>query len=139
MNLLDLFLLNEETPKEWIEPSYLKDVEEKKGIIVNKTVFINLIKSLNYDETKGITVMTFKDGTVIKKKTSEGDSFDLNVGVALCIVEYLFDTSSQFHKKVQVLKKEYDAKKQFKLKQKEHKKELNKSNKKKKSITKKGE
>ena len=61
------------------------------------------IKGISYCDAKGKekVIVIFKDGRKVIKEMSPGDNFDLNVGVALCIADYLFGSKTQFHKEVQ--------------------------------------
>ena len=89
----------------------LKDIEEDKAITKLERIEYekptrvqfftsDKIKNIYYNDEKGkeIVVVKFADGTRIVKKPAKGDNFDLNVGVALCIAEYMFGTKTQFHK-----------------------------------------
>ena len=46
-------------------------------------------------------IVGFKDGSKITKYLKKGDTFDLNIGVALAIAEKLYGTNTQFHKMIQ--------------------------------------
>lgn len=61
------------------------------------------IKGISYCDTKGKekVIVLFKDGSKVIKEMNSEDNFDLNVGVALCIADYLFGSKTQFHKEVQ--------------------------------------
>ena len=60
------------------------------------------IKSIYYNDEVGkeSVVVIWEDGVKIVKKLAEGDSFDLNVGVALCIAERMFGSKNAFHKEI---------------------------------------
>lgn len=61
------------------------------------------IKGISYCDKKGKekVIVIFKDGRKVIKEMNSEDNFDLNVGVALCIADYLFGSKTQFHKEVQ--------------------------------------
>lgn len=122
-----IFKDSEENKNKLIIPSWVETFSNTYKLITSRECLIESINSLEYDEKKGITVVIFKDGTVIKKKTVEGDNFDLNVGVALCLADYLFESSNQYHKKVKALKTACDTKHKKKNDKIKLKKKLNKS------------
>ena len=61
------------------------------------------IKNIFYSDKPGkeVVVVLFEDGTKIIKRPSQGDSFDLNVGVSLAIAEKIFSSKTQYHKYIQ--------------------------------------
>lgn len=77
-----------------------KDVGDRSKELIKRS-----IKTIYYNEKKGTTIVVFKDGTKIIKHTIEDDNFDLNVGVALCLAEYIFGSKNQFHKKIKEAKR----------------------------------
>lgn len=60
------------------------------------------IRHINVGERKGkkLVCVVFKDGTHIIKECQKEDEFDINVGVALCLMEKLYSSNTQFHKLV---------------------------------------
>lgn len=120
MRLSDLVYLNkhkktaEEIKEEW-------ELWAEK----NLSKYIDFISNLDYNSEKGIVMVAFKDGTKVIKRTVGGDAFDLNVGVALAVVERFFGTKTQFHKKVTELKDAVDSKRKRKQEVKALKKILN--------------
>lgn len=60
------------------------------------------IKAIYYNDTPGkeTVVVIWNDGVKVIKKLAEGDNFDLNVGVALCIADRLYGSKTAFHKMV---------------------------------------
>jgi len=54
---------------------------------------------------KAKTIVIFNDGTKVIKDVMPGDTFDLNIGVSLCIAERIFGTKSAFHKYVKRVEK----------------------------------
>lgn len=60
------------------------------------------IRHINVGERKGkkLVCIVFEDGSHIIKECHPEDEFDINVGVALCLVEKFYSTTNQFHKLV---------------------------------------
>lgn len=58
------------------------------------------IRHINVGEKKGkkLVCVVFEDGSHIIKECHSEDEFDINVGVALCLVEKYYSTTNQFHK-----------------------------------------
>lgn len=81
---------------------YLKKTSNKPDV-VSKALKLDCIKGISYCDEKGKekVIVLFKDGSKIIKKPAGGDDFDLNVGVALCLAEYIFGSKSQYHKEIQ--------------------------------------
>ena len=46
-------------------------------------------------------IVTFEDGSRVVKSLKNGDTFDLNIGVALAVMEKIYGTKSQYHKVIQ--------------------------------------
>lgn len=67
------------------------------------TMLLPGIKNIFYSDKPGkeVVVVLFEDGTKIIKRPSQGDSFDLNVGVSLAIAEKIFSSKTQYHKYIQ--------------------------------------
>lgn len=67
------------------------------------TMLLPGIKNIFYSDKPGkeVVVVLFEDGTKIIKRPSQGDSFDLNVGVSLAIAEKVFISKTQYHKYIQ--------------------------------------
>lgn len=67
------------------------------------TMLLPGIKNIFYSDKPGkeVVVVLFEDGTKIIKRPSQGDSFDLNVGVSLAIAEKIFRSKTQYHKYIQ--------------------------------------
>lgn len=82
------------------------------------------ISNIDYNAEEGITVVVFKDGTIIKKQTAKGDNFDLNVGIALAIAEKHYGSKNKYHNEVDRLKTMIDDKHAKKLAAKEKKEKL---------------
>lgn len=61
------------------------------------------IKHILHSEKKGqhsVTVV-FADGSHVTKKCLPEDTFDLNVGVALCLADKLIGSTTRYHKMIQ--------------------------------------
>lgn len=67
-----------------------------------KSFDTDMIKGIYWSDKPGKekTIVIFNDGTKIIKEVKNGDTFDLNVGVALCVAEYLFGGNTRFHKMI---------------------------------------
>ena len=61
------------------------------------------IKNIYYSDKPGKekVILVFDDGTRITKTMLPGDTFDLNIGVALAYMEKVFGSKNRFHKMVQ--------------------------------------
>jgi len=64
------------------------------------TFFASDVSGIAYslEPGKEHVVVIFKDGTKIKKAPAGNDAFDIKIGVALAIMEYMFGTKSQYTK-----------------------------------------
>lgn len=88
--------------------SYIVDTESygiKKDVFGFTSVkgrTIPKIRHINVGERKGkkLVCVVFEDGSHIIKECHPEDEFDINVGVALCLVEKYYSTTNQFHKLV---------------------------------------
>lgn len=60
------------------------------------------IRHINVGKRKGkkLVCVVFEDGSHVIKECHQEDEFDINVGVALCLVEKYYSTANQFHKLV---------------------------------------
>lgn len=61
------------------------------------------IKNIAYCDTPGKekVILVFKDGSKVIKKMCAGDTFDLNIGVALAFMEKVYGSKTQYHKMIQ--------------------------------------
>lgn len=113
-----------------VEALYESDCEI--GVVTDEEDDVDLvdtfIRNINYNEEKGVVAVVFSDGDVRKAQKVGDDQFDLNVGVALCIAEKLFDTKSQFHKKVAELAAKMKRKSEKRAALKEYKAKKNAKN-----------
>ena len=85
------------------EPKLAKFIHDVKSTREVKDDFNDVkIKNIYYNDERGkeSVVVIWEDGVKIVKKLAEGDSFDLNVGVALCIAERMFGSKNAFHKEI---------------------------------------
>ena len=58
------------------------------------------IRHISIGERKGkkVVCVVFKDGSHIIKECQKEDDFDINVGVALCLMEKMYSSNNKFHK-----------------------------------------
>lgn len=72
------------------------------GFISIKSRTIPKIRHIDVGERKGkkLVCVVFEDDSHIIKECHPEDEFDINVGVALCLVEKYYSTTNQFHKLV---------------------------------------
>ena len=68
-------------------------------VVSNIRVFPG-IKNVFVNETKGVVAVKFMDDTVKTATCHKDDTFDVNVGVAICIASYLYGGKKNFHKTV---------------------------------------
>ena len=68
----------------------------------SKSFTVPEIKTIGYSNKpgKGTVKVTFTDGTYTESHCAPSDTFDLRIGVALCICEKLFGSRSQFYKAI---------------------------------------
>jgi hypothetical protein len=61
------------------------------------------IKNIAYCDKPGKekVILVFKDGSKVIKKMCKGDTFDLNIGVALAFMEKVCGSKTQYHKMIQ--------------------------------------
>lgn len=61
------------------------------------------IKNIAYCDTPGKekVILVFKDGSKVIKEMCKGDTFDLNIGVALAFMEKVYGSKTQYHKTIQ--------------------------------------
>lgn len=86
---------------------YAIQLEDNLDFYADFTNFVDIepipvpvIKQIYYCDKPGKekVIVIFDDQSKIIKEMCQGDSFDLNVGVALCIAEKLYGSKSKFHK-----------------------------------------
>lgn len=58
------------------------------------------IKSIRFNTTKKVTTVLFKDGTKIMTKATDNDTFNPEVGLAMCIMKKLYGTRSNYKRVV---------------------------------------
>lgn len=61
------------------------------------------IKNIAYCDKPGKekVILVFKDGSKVIKEMCKGDTFDLNIGVALAFMEKVYGSKTQYHKMIQ--------------------------------------
>lgn len=77
----------------------------------------NGFKSITVNEKKRIVTVVFADGDVRMSKCSKSDHFDASVGVALCVMQHLFGSKTNYHKKIEKVAKYVGGKKSERKKQ----------------------
>ena len=59
-----------------------------------------LVKNITYNTVKGITTVVFDDDTKVMTKTAEGEEFDPETGLAMCIAKKLYGSRANFKRVV---------------------------------------
>ena len=61
------------------------------------------IKNIAYCDKPGKekVILVFEDGSKVIKEMCKGDTFDLNIGVALAFMEKVYGSKTQYHKTIQ--------------------------------------
>lgn len=55
-----------------------------------------LVKNITFNTVKGITTVIFDDDTKVMTKTTEGEEFDPEIGLAMCIAKKLYGSRTNF-------------------------------------------
>jgi hypothetical protein len=95
---------------------------EKKEKKANIDRFIDTIKAVYFVPHQGLTKVIWKDGTKTEVRCQDGDEYNPEAGLALCIIKYLFGNTnyyneifkSVFEKKANSIKKDTSVKKKEK-------------------------
>lgn len=82
------------------------------------------IKSIKFNTTKKVTTVLFKDGTRIMTKATASDTFNPEVGLAMCIMKKLYGTRSNYKRVVATAMKN-NEKSNKRIKEKADKKQKN--------------
>lgn len=90
----------------YVSKSELKQLElvgQIQLLKMNETPESLKIRSIAYCDKPGKekVIVIFEDNTKIIKAMCPGDTFDLNIGVALAVMEKIYGTKSQYHKTIQ--------------------------------------
>lgn len=70
---------------------------EKKEKKANIDRFINTIKATYFVPHQGLTKVIWKDGTKTEVKCQDGDEYNPEAGLALCIIKYLFGNTNYYN------------------------------------------
>ena len=82
------------------------------------------IKNIRFNTTKKVTTVLFKDGTKIMTKATDNDTFNPEVGLAMCIMKKLYGTRSNYKRVVATAMKN-NEKSNKRIKEKADKKQKN--------------
>ena len=58
------------------------------------------IKNVLFNDTKGITTVLFDDGTITMSKTKDGETYDREIGFAMCIMKKMYGNRTRFQKEI---------------------------------------
>ena len=88
------------------EAANLKSVPEGAGMIMeivkerNTMIKIPGIKNVLFNDTKHTTTVLFDDGTITISKTTDGETYDREVGFAMCIMKKMYGNRTRFQKEI---------------------------------------
>lgn len=88
------------------EAANLKTVPEDAGLIMeivkerNTMIKIPAIKNVLFNDTKHTTTVLFDDGTITMSKTTDGETYDHEVGFAMCIMKKMYGNRTRFQKEI---------------------------------------
>ena len=84
----------------------LKTMPEDAGLIMeivkerNTMIKIPAIKNVLFNDTKRTTTILFEDGTITMSKTTDGETYDREVGFAMCIMKKMYGNRTRFQKEI---------------------------------------
>lgn len=84
----------------------LKTMPEDAGLIMeivkerNNMIKIPGIKNVLFNDTKHTTTVLFEDGTITMSKTTDGETYDHEVGFAMCIMKKMYGNRTRFQKEI---------------------------------------
>jgi hypothetical protein len=84
----------------------LKTMPEDTGLIMeivkerNNMIKIPGIKNVLFNDTKRTTTILFEDGTITMSKTTDGETYDREVGFAMCIMKKMYGNRTRFQKEI---------------------------------------
>lgn len=84
----------------------LKTMPEGAGLIMeivkerNNMIKIPGIKNVLFNDTKQTTTVLFDDGTISMSKTIDGETYDREVGFAMCIMKKMYGNRTRFQKEI---------------------------------------
>lgn len=88
------------------EAANLKTMPEDAGLIMeivkerNNMIKIPGIKNVLFNDTKQTTTVLFDDGTITISKTMDGETYDREVGFAMCIMKKMYGNRTRFQKEI---------------------------------------
>ena len=88
------------------EAANLKSVPEGAGMIMeivkerNNMIKIPGIKNVLFNDTKHTTTVLFEDGTITMSKTTDGETYNHEVGFAMCIMKKMYGNRTRFQKEI---------------------------------------
>ena len=88
------------------EAANLKTMPEGAGLIMeivkerNNMIKIPGIKNVLFNDTKRTTTVLFDDGTITMSKTMAGETYDREVGFAMCIMKKMYGNRTRFQKEI---------------------------------------
>ena len=88
------------------EAANLKTMPEGAGLIMeivkvrNNMIKIPGIKNVLFNDTKQTTTVLFDDGTITMSKTMDGETYDREVGFAMCIMKKIYGNRTRFQKEI---------------------------------------
>lgn len=87
------------------EAANLKTAPEGAGLIMEIVKERNImqipgIKNVLFNDTKHTTTVLFDDGTITMSKTTDGETYDHEVGFAMCIMKKIYGNRTRFQKEI---------------------------------------
>lgn len=92
------------------EAANLKTMPEDAGVYMdiamqlvkerNNMIKIPGIKNVLFNDTKQTTTVLFDDGTITMSKTMDGETYDREVGFAMCIMKKMYGNRTRFQKEI---------------------------------------
>lgn len=67
----------------------------------NKMIKIPKIKNVLFNDTKRTTTVLFDDDTITMSKTTDGETYDHEVGFAMCIMKKMYGNRTRFQKEIE--------------------------------------
>ena len=93
--LLEFFADKIEEQLNTIEEEFKR--AEKKEKKANIDRFIDTIKATYFVPHQGLTKVIWKDGTKTEVRCQDGDEYNPEAGLALCIIKYLFGNTNYYN------------------------------------------
>ena len=91
------------------EAANLKSVPEGAGVCMDiameivkerNNMQIPKIKNVLFNDTKHTTTVLFEDGTITMSKTTDGETYNHEVGFAMCIMKKMYGNRTRFQKEI---------------------------------------